>query len=100
MKRGLMGFCFLLAVAPATWAQDKKRIGDDYFDKPSGIALASHEGQFYLIGNEKLYRINVEDGSKKRIGSDYFDKPSGVAVVSHDGALYLIGNEKLYRIGK
>jgi len=50
----------------------------------------------YLLGSEKLQRVDIKTGGVQRVGKLHFDKGQ-VALGSHGGALYVLGKEKLYR---
>ena len=89
---------FLLLFAPTSSGQSLERVGSDYFDEGPGVAVGSHDGNLYVLGDEKLYRIDLSNGSRHLGGGDYFDKSPGVAMASHTGSLFVHGNEKIYRI--
>lgn len=98
MKRCQMTITVLaiLTAVAATMASTAAfdRITQSYFDK-GPVAIASHNGSLYVLGNELLHRVDPTDGFLKRVTQTYFDK-GPVALASHNGKLYLLGNEKLY----
>ena len=97
MRRWLLGACFLVGACglQVSAGETLERVGTQFFDK-GFAALASFDGQFYLVANEKLQRVDATTGAVQRVGKLYFDKGQ-VALGSHGGALYVLGKEELYR---
>ena len=65
----LFGFLSVVLTSVAI-GQSLERVGGDYFDEGPGVAMVSHDGNLYVMGDENLYRIDLSDGSRHRVGSE------------------------------